>query len=518
MSTNRLKLMKTYSRKKTVFSEVKLEFYRKQEYIKKTFELEEFLSKNKCTSFLFGKEKIEQLGYICNNCDKKGKHYYICDYCYNNCHKDCHISSEENNENNDEFFGIKRFYCYCGVNLKHILDNIENSKKVSCTMMKLDHILGITPYNCISHSSIICCICAAVCHKNCKIEKIDKIDNDLTCECDSNFHTNFNELALSFPLDQYKKVANIDIWPIQILNILFSTKSTFSRMAAFFKRSLNNEIDFDNINNIALINKFEKLLELFSDSFNRKFKTYYYVEEMSNMFPFENLFNYIKNFDATNSQTSIIKFRLLFILLFIHLRKDFNTIKSFTSNDFYCNTVLERLKLKKILETDIIFSYDINEKYKLDEDSPVKTFVLKGLCNLIAKGMNYVSVEENQDEFEIGLKLIAFMLKRMIFDKNDIILLIDSIYDFHCYFYHYIMSEKNNIYSLIDIFNAIIEICFIISVYYNDLIIEEYLNQKKPEKIGKFIQYKNEHSNKLLTILLKNCDLFTKTFQTINKT
>ena len=412
---------------------------------------------------------------------------------------------------------LKDFFCYCGVNLKHILDNIENSKKVSCTMMKLDHILGITPYNCISHSSIICCICAAVCHKNCKIEKIDKIDNDLTCECDSNFHTNFNELALSFPLDQYKKVANIDIWPIQILNILFSTKSTFSRMSAFFKRSLNNEIDFDNINNIALINKFEKLLELFSDSFNRKFKTYYYVEEMSNMFPFENLFNYIKNFEATNSQTSIIKFRLLFILLFIHLRKDFNTIKSFTSNDFYCNTVLERLKLKKILETDIIFSYDINEKYKLDEDSPVKTFVLKGLCNLIAKGMNYVSVEENQDEFEIGLKLIAFMLKRMIFDKNDIILLIDSIYDFHCYFYHYIMSEKNNIYSLIDIFNAIIEICFIISVYYNDLIIEEYLNQKKPEKIGKFIQYKNEHSNKLLTILLKNCDLFTKHFKLLIK-
>ena len=42
--------------------------------------------------------------------------------------------------------------------------------------------------------------------------------------------------------------------------------------------------------------------------------------------------------------------------------------------------------------------------------------------------MNYVSIEENQDEFEIGLKLITFMLKRMIFDKNDIILLINSIY------------------------------------------------------------------------------------------
>ena len=58
------------------------------------------------------------------------------------------------------------------------------------------------------------------------------------------------------------------------------------------------------------------------------------------------------------------------------------------------------------------------------------------------------------------------MLKRMIFDKNDIILLIDSIYDFHSNFYNYIMSENNNIYYLIDIFNAIIEICLIISIYY----------------------------------------------------
>ena len=196
----------------------------------------------------------------------------------------------------------------------------------------------------------------------------------------------------------------------------------------------------------------------------------------------------------------------------MHLRNDFNTIKSFTSNDFYCNTVLERLKFKKILKSDIIFSYNINEKYELNGDSPVKVFVLKGICNLITKGMCYVSVEEKQDEFEIGLKLITFMLKRMIFDKNDIILLIDSIYDFHSNFYNYIMSEKNNIYSLIDIFNTIIEICFIISIYYNDLTIEEYLNNNQYDKIGKFIQTKSEQSNKLLTILLKNCDLFSKHF------
>ena len=385
-------------------------------------------------------------------------------------------------------------------------------------MMKLDQILNITPYHCITHNMIICCICEVVCHKKCKIEKINKIDNELRCECISNYHSNFNELALSFPLEQYKQVAHIDIWPIQILNILFSTKSTFSKMSLFFHRALNNEIDFtDATKNIAIINKFEKLLELFSDSFNRKFKTYYYDEEMSNMFPFEDLFNFIKNFEVINEQTAIMKFRLLFILLFMHFRKDFNTIKSYTSNDFYCNTVLERLIFKKILKSDIIFSYSINEKYKLDEDSSVKKFVLIGICSLITKGMKYVFIEENQDEFEIGLKLIIFMLKRMIFDKNDIILLIDSIYDFHSSFYDYIMSEQNNIYSLIDIFNAIIEICFIISIYYNDLTVEEYLSNNKFNVMDKFIHTKSEQSKKLLTILLKNCDLFSKHFNILIK-
>ena len=225
MSSKKLRLQKTFSRNKTLFSEVKQEFQRKQENLNKTFEFEDFLIKKECTSFLFGKEKVEQKGYICFQCDKKGK-YYLCDYCYKNCHQKCRKSSKEDEKYflEKEFFNIQRFACFCGLYLKHTFEDVKNKIKVSCTMMKLDQILGITPYHCISHNLIICCICEVVCHKNCKVEKINEIDNELTCECKSNFHSNFNELALSFPLDQYKKVANIDIWPIQILNILFSTK------------------------------------------------------------------------------------------------------------------------------------------------------------------------------------------------------------------------------------------------------------------------------------------------------
>ena len=41
------------------------------------------------------------------------------------------------------------------------------------------------------------------------------------------------------------------------------------------------------------------------------------------------------------------------------------------------------------------------------------------------------------------------------------------------------MKRKKNTYLLLDIFNAIVEICYMIAINYNDLIIEEYLKVSK---------------------------------------
>jgi hypothetical protein len=377
-------------------------------------------------------------------------------------------------------------------------------------MLQLDNILSISPRKCIKHQIIICCVCAVVCHAHCDDNrhpgnddnKVDEKYNDLSCECESNYHSEFNELAFSFPLEQYKQDYNIDIWPIQILNILFSTKSNFQKMSMFLQQSLSyKNILNGGYENITTVHKLGNLLELFSNTFNRKFKTYYYHEEMSKMFDFDELFNFIKKIKITNGINAIIEFRLFSILLFMHLKKDFNTLKTLTTNDFYCNNVLERLKLKCVRKSGTIFFKNIQDKYKLNGNSPIKNFILESLCNLIMQGMAYISVEKNQIEFLLGLKLMSFMLKMMVFDRKDIILLIDSLYDFHSNFYKYIMSEKNNIYSLIDIFNTLVEICFIISVYYNDLVIEEYLDNKEFDKINKFIHVNSEHGIKLLTIL-----------------
>ena len=181
-----------------------------------------------------------------------------------------------------------------------------------------------------------------------------------------------------------------------------------------------------------------------------------------------------------------------------------------------CNSILQRLIYKKLLKSKMLLNEKINEKYKIREDFPLKKFALQEVCNLMTKGMLYISVEENQDEFEIGLKLICFMLKHLMFNKEDLISLIDSLARFHDNFYEYIIKEKNNIYSLTDIFNGIVEICYMIAINYNDLVIEEYL--ENPEKeIGKFINVKSEYSVKLLSIVFKNCDLFTRHYRLLIK-
>jgi hypothetical protein len=190
--------------------------------------------------------------------------------------------------------------------------------------MELDNILGISPYHCYDHNATVCCICKVVCHSKCKVELEQNYNpNNYTCLCSSDYHSSFNEFALSFPLENYKKDSNIDVWPVQILNILFNRRKTFNKMTDFFLKFMSTNIDFNSQNNYAIVNQFQNLLELFSDTFNRKFKTYYYDEQMIRTFEYEKLFSLIKHLEVNNEQTTIIIFRLLFILLFIHLRKDF---------------------------------------------------------------------------------------------------------------------------------------------------------------------------------------------------
>ena len=490
------------------------EFQEQEEQTK--FNIVEYLYKNECTSYSFGKVLIEQKAYICSVCDKKKKNF-MCRYCHKFCHKKCreNLVEDEKVVEKKEKLGLIKFYCHCGVIKKHSIEMNLISNKNKCGMMQLDQELGINPYTCVTHDMVVCCICAVVCHKDCTITSDIQVEEVTSCNCVSDFHSKLNEMALSFPLERYKKISNVDIWPIQILNLLFSGK-IFNNMKDFFSKFLNNEIDFKKQNK-AIVKKFADLLELFSNTFNSQFKSYYYHDEITKMFQYNKLFLFLKNFEVFDDYTCIIKFRLLFILLFIHLRKDYQVYKTLTSNDFLCNDVLMRLSLKKLYRVNNLFTTSINQKYQTLNGDPVKNFALKEICSLITNGMKYISIEENQDEFEIGLKILCFMLKKLMFDKNDLILLIDSLYGFYQNFYDYMMAKKTNIYALIDIFYAIIEICFMITVNYNDLVIEENLEDIKSNFPDIFIINTTNHSKKLLIIIFKNCEIIKKHYDLLIK-
>ena len=189
------------------------------------FILEEEYSKfDECTAMNLGPEHIFQKCYVCSICSTK-KNYYICKYCYTNCHQNCRdIAKREPRK--DEFKGEKDFACYCGNKLKHIPDEPPKSEQKECDLIALDTSLEAGSFYCKTHQLSICCVCYVTCHKGCDRIKYKDINQNKVqqCLCRNESHTTYNEIALTFPIDEYQKKSGVAVWPIQILNILFNQK------------------------------------------------------------------------------------------------------------------------------------------------------------------------------------------------------------------------------------------------------------------------------------------------------
>ena len=496
--------------------------------MKDTFDIDEdFLNKDGCTAVTLGLEPMPQRCYVCSICDIKKEHY-ICNYCYLRCHEKCRLlegvdspkSKEENN-----YLGDKEFACYCGNILKHKVFKIPKVSLIPCSMVQLDEALGVGMFYCNTHQKLLCCVCSVECHKKCKIIKYNEKPNEITlCQCNSEKHTIYNEVAFMFPLEDYKKLSGARVWPIQVLNILFQHKNNFENLIALFTSVINSkEISGEKQE------RFFSLLELFTNVFNRKFKTFYFQEDMINMFKFDNLVECIQNINIIDASSVILKFRLFFALLFIHFKRDFQMVKCFTSIDFITNTILERIEYRQILSKPSIYTSLIDKKYDLQtffkENNVLKMIVIEDICSLIEVGMDYLNIKDNRIEFEFGLKYICFMVKKMIFTKEDIKKLIKSIYIFYNRFYEFIQSDiDNNLYPLLDIFNILIELFFMFTVSYNDLTIMEYFEKNKNQKIidniaelEDFIHSKNDHGGMLFKMVLRTCEIFKIHYELIEK-
>ena len=504
-----------------------------------SFSINEYFQKIECTLFYIGAIPVNQKAYRCSICNPPEDKFikYICEFCYNDCHKICRKLKEEKDGmlmkekvsiEIKDYIGFKEFFCVCGKEYKHIPPIPTISEFGPCDLMKLDEALKLENFYCENHNIKICSICSVQCHKKCKIIKSKetikknkrKIDR---CNCRNECHTKYNEVAFTFPLNEYQKISGIHIWPIQILNILFHNRRTFHGFYGLFTALLENEQLTQNEEK-----KIISLLTLFSNTFNRKFKTFYYQEEILEMFNYEKLIKYIPTIKLNNTMNIELKFRLIFILLFVHLRKDFQNVKCITSIDFLCSTPLERLKYKTILGKQNVFNENIYKKYNntnlMEENNIIKEIALNDISRLMEISIKYIDLEKIAYEFEVALKYICFILKKMLFTKEELIILIHYLKIFFEKFYDYIKNNNPNIYLLLNIFQGIVEIVFMISVTYNDLIIMEYLNKYKKEysienikSIDDFIHVKSEYGFTLFQIVIKSCDILKDHYDRLKK-
>ena len=484
---------------------------------------EEYLTLDECTAMTLGPETIYQKCFICPFCSSK-KFHYICKFCYYKCHQKCR-SISKTEQKQEDYKGEKDFVCYCGYKLKHKPELPQKQELKLCDLIILDISLNVGQFFCETHQLSICCVCSVECHKRCNVRKYkdNNTKNYNHCMCINEKHTSYNEIGLAFSMNEYQKLSGVAVWPIQILNILFNQKR-FEKLSNLFKSMLNK----DKISEEKR-KKFFPLLELFSNTFNRKFKTLYYEENILNIFNYEQLLNFIKNIEIDdNPDTILLKFRLVSILLFVHLKNDFQISKSLTSIDFVCNNLLERIEYKKILSKKNIFNNSINEKYDLNKlynkKHKLKDLIINDVCNLMSAGVDALNIEENEEVFEIGLKFICFMIKKMIFTKEDLIKLINSLYSFYEKFFNHFNSKKSNIFLLIDLFSGLSELFLMISVNYNDMVTMDYLdkyesttNINKIELKDDFIHVRSEHGNKLFEMIMKSSKLLRKHYDLLNR-
>ena len=477
--------------------------------------IEDYLYKKKCTSLYFGHVPINQKYFECTRCNKK-KTLKICQYCYEKCHKNCRkknkyinmdnpdkqsesesaVSNISKSESSSESEKFEIFACECGLSQKHKPPIRQKINVCPCTLMELDKNLEITGFFCKKHQIRICAICYAQCHRHCEVIT-EKRKLESKCNCQTEHHTGYGEIILRFNFSEFQRFAKIPIWPIQILNNVFEIKQDFSKMSELFIETLNNPLD--KIDDYFYF----PLLESFSAIFNEKFQTFYYNENLLQMFDFDKIIKFFNVLKTTSKKITLIKLRVLYVIYYLHIKKDFQGHKNYTSNDFLSTGILQRLKYKKMILMSSTMNDFILKKY-FKKDFIIKKLTLEILLNLLNDGMKYLDILENQDEFEMGLKVLQFILKHFLLSIEQIKTILITINLLFNSCYDCIIKNNLNIYFLYPLIEMFLEIILEITISYNDNEIEQYIFDNK--KIG-FIHKNNEIGNIIFQILIKNCDI-----------
>ena len=479
-------------------------------------------SSQECTSKYFGREAIEQEGYYCQFCDPQKK-MKLCKYCYDDCHLKCReiynnlVIKTEINENYKVPFGVK-FFCDCGIIMKHKVKTLSNKDSIFCPMIFFDKLFcKEKSFYCEDENKNICSFCYFLCHKECKKNILKQNKNEINnkkCDCKCGNHTIYNEFIFHINLIQYQKLIQNKFWPIQLINLLFENK-IFRNFEILFTDILINH------NPKIIFSKehpFPNLLESFTYFMNTQFKTYYFHPRIEKLFPFKDLITFMKNINYKTPEMCLVKFRLMFIVLFVHFKKDFKLIKALHPIDFITPTILERILIKKSNFTKSNYIGYIYEKYNFSNNDCgyIRSIILKDFLPFVINGLkkNIFNFINFQDELEMGLRVIGFALKRKLFNIEDLEILIKLINNFYECVLDSIPINEETEKIWLGLFSSLSDIFLMIGIDYNDQVVEEYFDKGKFNH--NFIHVLSQHGQILFQMILKSHFAVVQHYQMIS--
>jgi hypothetical protein len=513
---------------------------------KKLLPIEEF-EKHECTFLEYGDTPVKIQGYYCESCDPE-KAYLICITCLNDCHKNCLKSRDLQPKDED-------YICHCGKIQKHEI-NVVKEKATSCDIYPYDEkTKNNTIYSCRTcNKSNICSICYYQCHHHCDksiSESLDYASKTYSCDCTDERHA-LNGFV--FNLEHFKLgTQKFDFHThIQILNSLFEGNA-MDKFVGFIERcfvGLDNE-DLPKVESERLYNIiYDVAVYTFDYSYR---KAYYFNDRFLKCFDFEFLSKHILNinipaFDRQLDEDKEIRhIYFIYLIFYLHMKKDFNNIKKYSIYDYLSSTLSERLKLRALLYSDI--TAPLQKKYNIYKPNGEQGNSLAKLTLKVAELLTTKTLA-NKDFFSVKvmiLRFIYFSLKKMIFDMTDLIKLMKILErSYETIFHNYendlelfsissaiekevhldTFLEKNDKYknkklpnlidlphspSVISYFNKIL---YLVTITYNDLVTMNLLEERDTDKKYKeFIHTYSEHGENFLEMLLKNCRYFSQNFE-----
>lgn len=466
-----------------------------------------------CTFDKMGKYQFRQPSYECSNCYINN----ICYKCIDICHKNCRAEGQ-NAEMQDL---ASEFICKCGQHFCHQVDIKKGkSSKEPCSMMKIDEILNLRKkFICGQHNVEICSLCVANCHGeyNCKkslktINLNEETEGDLglplSCMCS---HENHSKFYFSTFEDLNYNALDFEN-KLQSMNTLMKTKVISNKQYTLSMFEKKAYIDDD----------FLKYLVVFLEIMvNNNYKPHLFIRELRDSFPFTESRQHLSDYKPEGLKQIYIKIYIITLIFFMDVKRDFWKMKVLTFSDFRTNSISFRINYRKYLFDKNNPNPDVKnlqKKYLLyvEETSFSEINTLKGLVlNLIdtlhLQIKEYTAIDFNW--FIKTFKFIKFALLNMIFSKGELNLLISTLYDY--------FKTLNEIFDKKEVKHQNInnlclpKILYLICVNYNDLVLTENLSKNysehmielinlDKEKVNHFIHYENEHTEKLLKLIILN--------------